>query len=130
MLPDITSPKVAVPASLFLALSPGLLLKTNGKTVSFLNQKTDQMSIYFHALVFFLVYSLIARAMGLVLTQTDLLVTTALFVMLSPGLLLTIPAGSEGLLRSGQTSVESVVVHAIVFAIVFAILRRQFPQFY
>jgi hypothetical protein len=130
MLPDITSPKVAVPASLFLALSPGLLLKTNGKTVSFLNQKTDQMSIYFHALVFFLVYSLIARAMGLVLTQTDLLVTTALFVMLSPGLLLTIPAGSKGLLRSGQTSVESVVVHAIVFAIVFAILRRQFPQFY
>lgn len=130
MLPDITSPKVAAPAALFLALSPGLLLKTNGKSVSFLDQKTDQMSIYFHALVFFLVYSLIARAMGLVLTQTDLIVTTALFVILSPGLLLTIPSGSKGLLRSGQTSVESVVVHAIVFAIVFAVLRRQFPQFY
>jgi hypothetical protein len=80
--------------------------------------------------VFFLVYSLIAKAMGLVLTRNDLIVTTALFLALSPGLLLTLPPGSGGVLRSGQTSLNAALVHTIVFAVVFALLRRQFPQFY
>ena len=130
MLPDITSQKVAIPAALFLALSPGVLLTTDGSKVSFRNGKTNQMAVFFHALVFFLVYSLIAKAMGIVLTKTDLLVTTALFLALSPGLLLTLPPGSGGVVRSGQTSIEASLTHAIVFAVVFALLRRQFPQFY
>jgi hypothetical protein len=130
MLPDITSQKVAIPAALFLALSPGVLVTTAGKNVKFMNGKTNQMAIFFHALVFFLVYSLIARAMGLVLTKTDLLVTTSLFLALSPGLLLTLPPGSGGVFRSGQTSLPAALTHAIVFAVVFALLRRQFPQFY
>jgi len=62
MLPDITSQKVAIPAALFLALSPGVLLTTNGSKVTFMNRKTNQTAIFFHALVFFLVYSLIAKA--------------------------------------------------------------------
>lgn len=41
----------------------------------------------------------------------------ALFVLLSPGFLLTIPAGSRGLLMSGQTSVAAVLVHGLVFAL-------------
>jgi hypothetical protein len=130
MLPDITSQKVAIPAALFLALSPGVLVTTAGKNVKFMNRKTNQMAVFFHALVFFLVYSLIARAMGLVLTKTDLIVTTALFLALSPGLLLTLPPGSGGVFRSGQTSLPAVLTHAIVFAVIFAVLRRQFPQFY
>ena len=130
MLPDVTSQKVSIPAALFLALSPGVLVTTAGKNVKFMNGKTDQMAIFFHALVFFLVYSLVARAMGLVLTKTDLLVTTSLFIALSPGLLLTLPPGSAGVFRSGQTSMSAALTHSIVFAIVFALLRRQFPQFY
>jgi hypothetical protein len=130
MLPDITSQKVAIPAALFLALSPGVLVTTAGRNVKFMNRQTSQMAVFFHALVFFIVYSLIARFMGLVLTKTDLLVTTAMFIALSPGLLLSIPPGSGGLFRSGQTSIESVVTHSVVFAVVFALLRRQFPQFY
>jgi hypothetical protein len=130
MLPDLTSQKVAIPAALFLALSPGVLLTTDGKKIAFRNGKTNQMAVFFHALVFFLVYSLIAKAMGLVLTKTDLLVTTALFLALSPGLLLTLPPGSGGVVRSGQTSLPAALTHAVVFALVFAILRRQFPQFY
>jgi hypothetical protein len=130
MLPDITSQKVAIPAALFLALSPGVLVTTAGKNVKFANGKTNQMAVFFHALVFFLVYSLVARAMGLVLTKTDLLVTTALFLALSPGLLLTLPPGSGGVFRSGQTSLPAALTHAIVFAVIFAVLRRQFPQFY
>ena len=130
MLPDITAQKVAIPASLFFALSPGVLLTTDGRKLKFLNGQTSQMATIFHALVFFLVYSLIAKAMGLVLTKTDLIVTTGLFLALSPGLLLTIPPGSGGVLRSGQTSVQAALTHAVVFAVVFALLRRQFPQFY
>ena len=130
MLPDITSQKVAVPAALFLALSPGVLVTTTGTNVKFMNRQTSQMAVFFHALVFFIVYSLVARFMGLVLTKTDLLVTTAMFIALSPGLLLSIPPGSGGIFQSGQTSIESVVTHSIVFAVVFALLRRQFPQFY
>ena len=130
MLPDITSQKVAVPAALFLALSPGVLVTTAGKNVKFMNGKTSQMAVFFHALVFFLVFSLVARAMGLVLTKTDLLVTTTLFIALSPGLLLTIPPGSGGIFQSGQTSIPAAVTHAVVFAVVFALLRKQFPQFY
>jgi len=130
MLPDITSQKVAIPAALFLALSPGVILTTDGSKMSFRNGKTGQTAVFFHALVFFLVYSLVARAMGLVLTKTDLLVTTALFLALSPGLLLTLPPGSGGVFRSGQTSLEASLTHSIVFAVVFALLRRQFPQFY
>ena len=130
MLPDITAQKVAIPASLFFALSPGVLLTTDGRKLKFLNGQTSQMATMFHALVFFLVYSLIAKAMGLVLTKTDLIVTTGLFLARSPGLLLTIPPGSGGVLRSGQTSVQAALTHAVVFAVVFALLRRQFPQFY
>jgi hypothetical protein len=130
MLPELTSQKVAIPAALFLALSPGVLVTTAGKNVKFMNGKTNQMAIFFHALVFFLVYSLVARAMGVVLTKTDLLVTTSLFLALSPGLLLTLPPGSGGVFQSGQTSISAALTHSIVFAIVFALLRRQFPQFY
>jgi hypothetical protein len=129
-VPELTSQKVAIPAALFVALSPGVLLTTDGKKLKFMNGKTDQMSIFFHALVFFLVYALIAKAMGLVLTKTDLLVTTSLFIALSPGLLLTIPPGSKGLFQSGETSIPAALTHTVVFALVFAILRRQFPQFY
>ena len=130
MLPDITSQKVAIPAALYLALSPGDLLTTTGKDVKFMSGRTSQMATMFHALVFFLVYSLIAKMMGLVLTKTDLIVTTVLFLALSPGLLLTIPPGSGGLIRSGQTSIAAALTHSVVFAVVFALLRRQFPQFY
>jgi len=127
MLPLLTSQKVAIPAVLFLALSPGMLLKTNGIKLSFKDVSTDKASVFFHGLVFFLVYSLIAKAMGLVLTQTDLLVTTTLFMALSPGMLLTIPPGN---FMSGKTSQPAILVHTIVFALVFALLRKQFPQFY
>ena len=38
-----------------------------------------------------------------------------LFFLLSPGVLLTIPAGGRGLFASGQTSVVAAAVHATLF---------------
>jgi hypothetical protein len=130
MLPDVTSTKTSVPAALFLLLSPGIILRTDGSKVSFRDGLTGRKAVLFHALVFFLMFSVVAKAMGLVLTKTDLIVTTALFIALSPGMLLTIPPGSKGLLTSGQTSLSAALVHSLVFAIVFALLRKQFPQYY
>lgn len=127
MIESIASQKVTIPAALFLALSPGLILQTNGTKISFGKIGTDKMSVLFHALVFFLVYSLIAKATGIALTKTDLLVTTALFIALSPGMLLTIPPGE---FMSGKTSHMAIIAHTVVFAVLFAFLRQQFPQMY
>ena len=47
-----------------------------------------------------------------------ILVLTVFFILLSPGLLLTLPAGSKGVWMSCQTSTAAVFVHALVFGIV------------
>lgn len=39
------------------------------------------------------------------------------FFLLSPGVLLTLPAGSKGIWMSNQTSVMAAAVHAIVFVL-------------
>jgi hypothetical protein len=41
-----------------------------------------------------------------------------LFILLSPGVLLTIPPGSRGIFMSGQTSLVAVVVHGVIFLVV------------
>jgi hypothetical protein len=138
MLPDLTAQKVSVPAALFLALAPGMLITTDGTSFPKLNtnlmnlgnKNTNLQVVMFHALVFFIVYSLVARMMGLVLTRNDLIVSTVLFVILNPGMLLTLPRGSKGTLMSMESSRPSILFHAMVFALVFATLRKQFPQFY
>lgn len=47
---------------------------------------------------------------------------SVLFFALSPGVLLTIPAGSRGLLRSGQTSIAAAAVHTLVFVVAIYLL--------
>ncbi len=116
---DITGPKVILPATLFVLLNPGVFLEL--PTSTFMSGHSSRMSVMFHALVFIILYSLVARALNLVLTKTDLIVTAALFTLLSPGVLVRIPD------RSGLTPV---LVHALVYSVVFALIRKQFPQFY
>lgn len=60
----------------------------------------------------------------------NVIVPVILFILLSPGVLLTIPALSKGLFLSGQTSLVSVAVHALVFGLVYMGLRRVFPSYY
>jgi hypothetical protein len=132
---DIVSAKVSIPAALFAILSPGLLLQLPDKLPlknanAFASMQTSQLSVVTHAAVVVLVYHLLAKELGLVLTKTDLIVVGLLFVLLSPGILLTLPAGSGGVFMSGQTSVSSIVVHTLVFAVVFALLRTSFPAYY
>ena len=120
---DITTSKVSLPATLFLVLSPGVLLRTTGTDVEVFGRTTDRAAVLFHALVFFLAFAA-AKALGLVLTRTDLIVTTSLFVALNPGILITLPPGS----RAGGP--VAAVTHAVVFALIFAKLRKTFPKYY
>tara|TARA_Y100000389_G_scaffold170680_1_gene177859 strand:+ start:37688 stop:38068 length:381 start_codon:yes stop_codon:yes gene_type:complete len=126
MITAVTSQKVAIPAAIFLALSPGMFFRTNGSKISY-NMGTDNTTVFFHALVFFLAYSIVAKTIGLAVTKMDILVTTSLFIALSPGFLLTIPPGN---IMSGDTSRPAILTHTVVFAVVFALLRKQFPNLY
>jgi hypothetical protein len=126
---DITAPKVATPAALFTLLTPGLILQLPD-TFSLNTMKTSRNSVLFHALVFLVLYRIVAKVYGLVLTKTDLIVTTLLFIALSPGILLTIPPSSKGMFMSGETSLVAMLLHTLVYAIVFAFLRQTFPLYY
>ena len=121
---DITGPKVLAPALLFAILSPGMLLalpRGSGLLVQAL----------VHAVVLSIVYWAIAKyALRVSLTAADLVVPAVLFILLTPGVLLTLPPGSAGVFMSRQTSALAVGAHTLVFAIVFAMLRGTFPQYY
>jgi len=54
--------------------------------------------------------------------DANILVPVILFILLSPGVLLSIPAGSGRLVQ--------VVTHAAVFGAVYLGLRTVFPQYY
>lgn len=109
--------KIVVPLALFIVLSPGV----------FTTMKTSVQDVLINALMFIGMYWAIARVLGLTLTKADLVVPALLFVLLSPGMLLTIPPGS---FMSRQTSASAVSVHAIVFTGVFALLRKYFSNYY
>ncbi len=51
-------------------------------------------------------------------------VLAVLFFLLSPGVLLTLPPVGKKIWMSGQTSMTSVVVHAVVFAIVCYLIQK------
>lgn len=121
---DITGPKVLTPALLFAVLSPGLLLALPAGSGLLVQAVV-------HAAVLAVAYWAIATyVLGVSLTTADLVVPALLFVLLTPGVLLTLPPGAKGILMSLETSPAAVGVHTLVFAIVFALLRSQFPQYY
>lgn len=47
-----------------------------------------------------------------------------LFILLSPGVLLTLPPVGKKVFMSGQTSVLAVVVHAVVFIVVLHLIKK------
>ena len=45
----------------------------------------------------------------------------ALFFLLSPGVIVTLPKGSKGYFFSSQTSVTAAIVHALIFVVTIAL---------
>jgi hypothetical protein len=58
----------------------------------------------------------------------DTLIGTALFGVLSPGMLLTLPPESRGALFSGETSPRAVAMHCAVFAAGFALAKTMLTR--
>jgi hypothetical protein len=107
---DITAPKISIPTALFIIMS-----------------SVHKNSVYIRAALFAIIYRLIAYYQGIILLPADLIVPTALFMLLSPGIIFTLPSSK---IASGETNLTAILIHAFVFAIVFAFLRKSFPQYY
>jgi hypothetical protein len=54
--------------------------------------------------------------------DANVIVPVILFILLSPGILLSLPPGSSHLVQ--------VITHAVVFGAVYTGLRMTFPQYY
>ena len=57
------------------------------------------------------------------------LIAVVLFVLLSPGVLLTLPPGAKGVFRSGETSFLAVVVHAVVYVVLVQLVNMGVTAF-
>jgi hypothetical protein len=123
---DPASPKLLVPAMLFAALSPGLYPQST---------TTNLSMVLIRAAILVIAYWTIVKV-GLLkvsLTKADLIVPAILFILLSPGMLLTIPPGKFGGALTGaasSTSPSAIGVHSLVFALVFGLLRKTFSRYY
>lgn len=128
---DITGPKVLTPAVLFALLTPGLLLALPSLRLFPGTGYYGLPTVLIHALVLALVYYTLARfVLRISLRPADLFIPALLFVLLTPGVALTIPPGSRGVFASGQSSLAAVGVHTLVFALAFSGLRTTFPAYY
>jgi len=58
----------------------------------------------------------------------EVLVPVLLFIVLSPGILVTIPPTKQGLLMSRETSVYAVLAHAVLFGFIYMGLKTTFPK--
>lgn len=112
---DITGPKVLIPSILFAIMTPRFLFAfPPGASL------TQQAAI--HAIISVILYYLICKFIAKVtLTKADLIVPVVLSIMLTPGLLVTIPH------VDGPTAIG---VSTAAFAITFAALRGIFPEYY
>jgi uncharacterized membrane protein YwzB len=121
---DITAPKVLVPTILFALLSPGLLLSLPPGSGLLIQ-------VLFHALVLAIMsWAILNFGFKFTLTPADLIVPAFLFVLLTPGVILSLPPNGGSIFFSGQTGIVPILVHTLVFSIVWASLRGFFPQFY
>jgi len=121
---DITSPKVLVPSILFALLSPGLMLSLPPNS-GLLTQ------VLFHAMILALLsWVIINFVFKFTLTPADLIVPALLFILLTPGVILTLPPSNGPVFFSGNTGIVPILVHTVVFSILFASLRGVFPQYY
>ena len=116
---------------LFLTLSPGLIITLYpGNKGFFFSSQTNYSSIIIHTflLAFIIAYNQKSTKGSLndrtKIEEKDIIPITAilLFVLLTPGLLLTIPAKDGQFFLSGNTSRIAIMVHTVIFIVIFILL--------
>ena len=64
------------------------------------------------------------RGSGKIFYIIRMLFLIVLFILLSPGVLLTLPPVGKKIFMSGQTSIQAVLVHALVFSAILYFIRN------
>lgn len=118
---------------LFMILQPGFLINFNpGNKGYFLSEQTSYRSIIIHA--FILAFTLVLlngrNNKNNIINQVDKInriddkdiipiITIILFVLLSPGLILTIP--SKNMFFTLETNYTSIITHTVIFMFIYAL---------
>ena len=128
--------KVIVHSFLFLLLSPGVILTLYpGEKGMFFSSETNYMSMILHTfLLTFLIVSFEEKryldphvSIQTQLTRVETrdivpIITVLLFVLLTPGLIFTLPDNNMGVLFSKQTNIIAVIVHTLLFIFFYGLL--------
>ncbi|XP_010528162.1 PREDICTED: uncharacterized protein LOC104805325 [Tarenaya hassleriana] len=125
---------VFVAVALFILLTPGLLVQIPGrnKAVEFGTFQTSGVSVLVHSLIYFTLICILLLAVHvhiclfLAASMADwapVLVGVILFVILSPGLLFSLP-GNHRTLEFGnlKTNGKAIAVHTLIFFAIYSIL--------
>lgn len=111
---DITSPKVLVPTIAFalLNLMHGVGLKH---------------TVIIALILGLIVFVITKYILKFNITTADIIVPSLLLIILTPGVIITLPPGE---FFSGKSNPLALTVHTLLYAVVYAALRGQFPQYY
>lgn len=121
---DITGPKVLTPTVLFALLSPELILALPPGS-GLLEQ------VLFHALILSIMsWFIIKFIFKFTVTVADIIVPAIVFIIATPGVLLSIPPVRGEFFMTGETGTTQIMVHTMIFAIMYAGIRGAFPSFF
>ena len=106
---------------LFVLLSPGLLVElpstAEDSKLGVMTMKTNHTAVLVHALVLMMVLMYTGVSRNKVMTAV------LLFILLSPGFVLEVPAADGEYWYTNRTSYESIAVHALLFMVLYGALR-------
>lgn len=131
--PNLVSPLLA--SLFFIALSPGLILTLPPLAGGiFQSETTSNVAILVHAVIYFMALQIIVKTndfqgepfttirkifktVNKVTGDNGItpLIATLYFIVLSPGLILTVPAMSGSMFMSETTSTIAILVHGLLF---------------
>ncbi|CAH8266878.1 unnamed protein product [Arabidopsis lyrata] len=125
---------VFVAVTLFVLLTPGLLIQVpgRGRVVEFGTFQTSGLSVIVHTLIYFTLVCILLLALQIHICNlfstsmadwAPVLVGVVLFVILSPGLLFSLPGNNRTVDFGGlKTNGKAIAVHTLIFFAIYSIL--------
>ena len=139
--------EVILAALLFILLSPGLIFTLPpGPGGLFAGSSTSNIAVIVHAVLFFIAQKLVQQGTFPFNYLTDVtneistnhaqvaggtaapLLATILFILLSPGLLLTLPPDQGGVFMSQDTNVLAVMIHGLLYFVALKAYTTYLPN--
>ncbi|CAN8253745.1 unnamed protein product [Cochlearia groenlandica] len=121
---------VFVAVTLFVLLTPGLLIQVPGKNrvVEFGTFQTSPVSVIVHTLIYFTLVCILLLALQIHIKETmadwaPVVVGVILFVILSPGLVFSLPGNNRAVdFGNLKTNGKAIAFHTLIFFAVYSIL--------